>query len=96
MPLPDTKQAGPYVVRREYADNLRNEDGEQIDGELDFDAQLVRIQRGLTPERERVVRLHEQLHHGYSTMGLSERASEETVVTALATYLCMIYPDFEF
>lgn len=95
MPLPDSLRIGPYLFRRELAppDEV-TQGGRQVDGTCECSRQLITVAAGLSPERQRVVTLHEVLHALWYERGLGASASEERAVEALATALCAAYPDF--
>lgn len=56
-------------------------------GEIDFQNQVIRIDKGLTEDRKAVVLIHEVLHGELEALGLSEICDNENMVQSLAIAL---------
>ena len=69
---------------------MLNDRGEELWGETDHSAQVICIETGLHPDKERVIVLHETLHQIIgqvgSPIGMSER-QEEAICTLLGESL---------
>lgn len=56
-------------------------------GEIDFQSQIIKIDKGLTEDRKAVVLIHEVLHGELEALGLSEISDNENMVQSLAIAL---------
>lgn len=95
----DAIRVGAYRFRREYRKTVRETPrGKPLDGLFIPKEQLILIRAGLSPDRERVMRLHESIHAalwGRDDLELPDDV-EERVALALSEGLAAIYPDYDF
>lgn len=58
----DTLQLGPWTYRIVFVDDLKDETGEELYGQVDHEALLVQLRTGMAPQRLFQTLLHELLH----------------------------------
>lgn len=95
MKLPPIR-IGSYLFRREYRKRMeRAPNGMERDGWCKPAEQVILVRAGMSPDRDRVVWLHEILHAIWWDKDLpDDEELEEQIVVALSEGLCAAYPDF--
>jgi hypothetical protein len=85
MELPKTVDIMGLIYRVEEVDIVNK--FTPRNGEIDFQSQIIKIDKGLTEDRKAVVLIHEVLHGELEALGLSEISDNENMVQSLAIAL---------
>lgn len=67
--------------------------GSENIGETDHIKQIIYIKKSLSPERKKIVLLHEILHSIFEQLGFDEQHDDELLINALSTALYRVLVD---
>jgi hypothetical protein len=91
--IPDQVKIGPYIYTITYHDELYDSQGQSMWGQVLYETQVIKLLKGISPERQGAVFIHEALH---AMAELTGNQLPEEIHTALSVALYSFLRDNDF